>query len=121
MRPNRLVGREVEQRLLAEALRGTAGGGPCAVVVHGEAGAGKTRLVREVCGELTDVQVLWGTCVHFGEASVPFAPVTGAIQSWLAQADAQVRSEVLAGAGELATVLPALGGTGSVNRGGCCR
>ncbi len=113
MRPNRLVGREVEQRLLAEALRGTAGGGPCAVVVHGEAGAGKTRLVREVCGELTDVQVLWGTCVHFGEASVPFAPVTGAIQSWLAQADAQVRSEVLAGAGELATVLPALGGTGS--------
>ena len=134
--PNRLVGREVEQRLLADALNGTAGGRPCAVVVHGEAGAGKTRLVREVCGNLANggaesepagnltdggvqsasaerLQVLWGTCVHFGEASVPFAPVTGAIQSWLSQADDQARTDVLAGAGELVTVLPVLGGAGS--------
>ncbi|WP_132298253.1 AAA family ATPase [Kribbella sp. VKM Ac-2568] len=106
----RLVGRGVEERLLADALKATAGGRPCAVMVHGEAGAGKTRLVREVCDAFgAEIQVLWGTCVHFGEASVPFAPVTGALQSWLAQADAQERAEVLAGADELGTVLPALG------------
>lgn len=108
----RLVGREAEQGLLAEAVKATASGRPCAVIVHGEAGAGKTRLVREVCDAL-GVEVLWGTCVHFGEASVPFAPVAGALQSWLAHADAQERAEVLAGAGELGTVLPALGGARS--------
>lgn len=110
---SRLVGRGTEQALLADALTGTASGHPCAVVVHGEAGAGKTRLVREVCDALDgDWQVLWGSCVHFGEASVPFVPVTGAVQSWLAQADSQARAEVLAGADELNAVLPALGGIG---------
>ncbi|TCC46869.1 LuxR family transcriptional regulator [Kribbella capetownensis] len=111
---SRLVGRGTEQALLADALTGTASGHPCAVVVHGEAGAGKTRLVREVCDAPDgDVQVLWGSCVHFGGASVPFVPVTGALQSWLTQADSQRRTEVLAGAGELSAVLPALGGVGS--------
>ena len=115
VRPNpRLVGRGDEQRLLADALKAAAGGHPCAVVVHGEAGAGKTRLVRDTCDSMdANIQVLWGTCVHFGEASVPFAPVTGAIQSWLARADARTRAEVLAGAGELGTLLPSLGGATS--------
>jgi DNA-binding CsgD family transcriptional regulator/tetratricopeptide (TPR) repeat protein len=102
-----LAGRRVEQQLLASALEGTASGHPCAVIVHGEAGVGKTRLVREVC-ENTDAQVLWGTCVRFGEASVPFAAVTGALQAWLAHADAATRAEVLSGAGELGVLLPSL-------------
>ncbi|MEV0803819.1 AAA family ATPase [Kribbella sp. NPDC050281] len=106
----RLAGRGVEQQLLAAALESAASGHPCAVVVHGEAGVGKTRLVRDVCTGLGDeAQVLWGTCVHFGEASVPFAPVIGALQGWLAQTDAAIRAEVLSGAGELGTLLPALG------------
>jgi DNA-binding CsgD family transcriptional regulator/tetratricopeptide (TPR) repeat protein len=80
------------------------------VVVHGEAGVGKTRLVREVCDGLGDeTEVLWGSCVHFGEASVPFAPVIGALQGWLARTDAATRAEVLAGAAELGVLLPALG------------
>ncbi|WP_166665482.1 helix-turn-helix transcriptional regulator [Kribbella caucasensis] len=106
----RLAGRAAEQKLLASALEGTAGGHPCAVVVHGEAGVGKTRLVREVCEGLGDeTEVLWGSCVHFGEASVPFAPVIGALQAWLARTDAATRAEVLAGAGDLAVLLPAMG------------
>ncbi|HET6296517.1 MAG TPA: AAA family ATPase [Kribbella sp.] len=109
-RDSRLAGRVVEQQLLASALKGTASGRPCAVVVHGEAGVGKTRLIREVCEGLgDDTEVLWGTCVHFGEASVPFAPVIGALQAWLARADAETRAEVLAGAGDLGVLLPALG------------
>jgi DNA-binding CsgD family transcriptional regulator len=103
-----LAGRGVELELLAEALQGAASGSPCALVVHGEAGVGKTRLVREVC-EALDAEVLWGTCVRFGEASVPFAPISGALQSWLHRADEATRSDVLSGAAELATVLPALG------------
>jgi DNA-binding CsgD family transcriptional regulator/tetratricopeptide (TPR) repeat protein len=80
------------------------------VVVHGEAGVGKTRLVREACEGLGDgTEVLWGSCVHFGEASVPFAPVIGALQTWLARTDTATRAEVLAGAGDLGALLPALG------------
>ena len=56
-----------------------------------------------------DFQVLWGTCVHFGEASVPFAPVSGALQTWLERADAPTRAEVFSGAGDLGMLLPALG------------
>jgi hypothetical protein len=49
-----------------------------AIVVHGEAGAGKTWLVRRACDDLgDDAPVWWGACVHFGEATVPFAPERG--------------------------------------------
>ncbi|WP_165553954.1 ATP-binding protein [Kribbella capetownensis] len=72
----RLAGRGAEQQQLADGLEAAASGRPCAVVVHGEAGIGKTRLVREACARLSqETQVLWGTCVHFGETSVPFAPL----------------------------------------------
>jgi DNA-binding CsgD family transcriptional regulator len=103
-----LAGRGVELEMLAGALAGAAGGRACAVVVHGEAGIGKTRLVREACDAL-DVQVLWGSCVRFGAASVPFAPITGALQGWLNTADDATRAAVLSGAEELSTLLPALG------------
>jgi len=80
------------------------------VVVHGESGVGKTRLVRDACEGLgEDAQVLWGTCVHFGEAAVPFAPVTGALRSWLTKADAATRAEMLSSARDLGALLPDLG------------
>ena len=78
------------------------------MIVHGEAGVGKTRLVQEVCDD-PDLQVLWGSCVHFGDASVPYASIIGALQGWLADVDPTERAEVLTGVGELSTILPSLG------------
>lgn len=79
------------------------------MVVHGEAGVGKTHLVRKTCEGLGDgTQVLWGSSVHFGEATVPFGPVAGALQAWHAQADEESRMDVLSGAGDLGTLLPGL-------------
>jgi len=43
-----LVGRQDELRVLLEALDGAAVGREATAVVVGEAGAGKSRLVREV-------------------------------------------------------------------------
>src|SRR3954452_18527414 len=63
-----LVGREGEQRLVREALERSAQGAPCALVVSGEAGVGKTRFVRQVVDEAANgwgAEVLWGTCVQF--------------------------------------------------------
>jgi len=106
-----LAGRVAEQRLLNEILSASAEGVPAAVLVHGEAGVGKTRLVRQVTEHFRtlDQEVLWGTCVHFGAASVPFAPVIQALDSWAHDVDPTVRSAVLEGCDELSILLPSMG------------
>jgi DNA-binding CsgD family transcriptional regulator/tetratricopeptide (TPR) repeat protein len=112
----RLAGRDAESELLAEVVRAGAEGQPRAVVVRGEAGVGKTRLVREVCAD-SDLLVLWGSCVHFGGASVPYAPVIGILQDWLLTADPAERAQVLAGADELGSLLPGMAGAHGVSAG----
>ena len=77
-----LVGRGAEVSRLRRLLAEAAAGEPRAVVVHGEAGVGKTRLVREVLAE-QDARVLWGTCVHFGASTLPFAPLVVALRPCL--------------------------------------
>jgi DNA-binding CsgD family transcriptional regulator/tetratricopeptide (TPR) repeat protein len=77
-----LVGRGVEVSRLRRLLADAAAGQPRALVVHGEAGVGKTRLVRELLAE-QDARVLWGTCVHFGASTLPFAPLVFALRAWL--------------------------------------
>ena len=106
-----LAGRVAEQRLLGELLSASAAGQPAAVLVHGEAGVGKTRLVRQVTEHFHTLghEVLWGTCVHFGTASVPFAPVIQALDSWALRVDPKVRSSVLEGFDDLSILLPSMG------------
>jgi DNA-binding CsgD family transcriptional regulator/tetratricopeptide (TPR) repeat protein len=105
------AGRVLERRRLADALSGSAQGQPSAVLVHGEAGVGKTRLVREVTKQYRagGGEVLWGTCVRFGAASVPFAAVLQALDRWAQGVDPSVRSSVLEGADELSKLLPSMG------------
>jgi hypothetical protein len=55
------VGREVALRQLAEALAAAAAGRGRVVTVSGEAGIGKTSLLRRFA-KLAGVPVLWGTC-----------------------------------------------------------
>ncbi len=105
------AGRVIERRLLEEALSASGEGLPSAVLVHGEAGVGKTRLVREVTEQYRTGghAVLWGTCVRFGASSVPFAPVVQALDSWALHTDPGVRSAVLEGSDELSVLLPSMG------------
>ena len=94
-------------RLCPPPPRGCRG----AVLVHGEAGVGKTRLVRQVTEHFRTLghEVLWGTCVHFGAASVPFAPVVQALDSWALRVEPAIRSALLEGCDELSILLPSLG------------
>jgi DNA-binding CsgD family transcriptional regulator len=105
------AGRVLERRRLADALSGSAQGQPSAVLVHGEAGVGKTRLVREVTEAYRagGGEVLWGTCVRFGAASVPFAPMLQALDRWAGQVDSEVRSKVLEGSEAVSVLLPSAG------------
>ena len=105
----RLAGRAAEEELLARVIRGAVDGAPSALVVHGEAGVGKTRLLREVTAADPDLTVLWGSCVHFGSASVPFAPIIGVLQDWIDRSGPAERAEVLVDTDELSALLPELG------------
>jgi AAA ATPase domain len=105
------AGRVLERRRLANGLSGSAQGQPLAVLVHGEAGVGKMRLVREVTEQYRAGvgEVLWGTGVHFGAASVPFAAVVQPLDRWAQEVDPSVRSSGLEGADELSKLLPSMG------------
>ena len=87
-----VVGREAEREHLATLFARAAAGEPSFCVVHGEAGIGKTTVVRDACRAWPGA-VLWGTCVHFGAATVPFAAVASAVDGWLTAAEEEVRSQ----------------------------
>ena len=92
-----LVGRTDEQRLLGHALQSAAAGSPSAVVVHGEAGVGKTRLVREavdVAAVELGATVAWGTCVQFGASTLQYAPMLHALRDVLPPSPAGSSSAV---------------------------
>ena len=69
---------------------------PRAVLVHGEAGIGKTILVRSVCEQVTGegAQVLWGQSLRFGAVEAMYHPLVLALEGWLAEADDAERASV---------------------------
>ena len=103
-----LVGRVADLAVLRDALKGTRSAEPSTVLVGGEAGVGKTRLVEEFCRGLPadQVRVLTGQCLELGEEGLPFAPFAGALRDVL-RAEGP---EVFAGRErEFARLLPELG------------
>ncbi|MFG1922269.1 AAA family ATPase [Cryptosporangium sp. NPDC048952] len=78
--PAPLVGRDAELATLRGLLDGAAPGGAGAAVVSGEAGIGKTRLLREFAraADAEGALVLVGHCVSFGGDAVPFLPISEA-------------------------------------------
>ncbi|MGW2702452.1 helix-turn-helix transcriptional regulator [Streptomyces sp. NPDC001340] len=105
------VGRTDELDTLNDALARAAAGEPQALLLGGEAGVGKTRLVEEfaaaACRRAAVVAV--GGCVEIGADGLPFAPFSTALR---ALRDALPEEFATAGAGqeeELARLLPELG------------
>ncbi|WP_449190854.1 AAA family ATPase [Actinoplanes subglobosus] len=100
-----LVGRDPDLAVLREALVRAHGDEPTAVLIGGEAGVGKTRLVEEFCRPL-DARVLLGQCLELGEEGLPFAPFAAALRE-LCRREGRA---VLAGReAEFARLLPELG------------
>ena len=75
-----MVGREEPMQLLHEALISTREGEGRLVVVGGEAGAGKTRLVTEFLARADDAMPLQGGCLELGQAVMPLAPLAGILR-----------------------------------------
>jgi len=62
---------------LAKAGEGTAG----AVLLAGDAGVGKTRLVDELAASADDTLVLMGRCLDAGETGLPYLPFAEALSA----------------------------------------
>ena len=77
-----LVGREAELAALAAALEGARAGRPSLSLVAGEAGVGKTRLLREIARHGRDggAAVLSGECVELHGGEFSYAPIVGALR-----------------------------------------
>jgi DNA-binding CsgD family transcriptional regulator len=78
-----LVGRETELAALMAALDSAIAGETAVVLLGGEAGVGKTRLVGEAAERARDAgaRILIGTCVELGGEGLPFTPLADALRS----------------------------------------
>jgi DNA-binding SARP family transcriptional activator/predicted ATPase len=106
--PVRLVGRERELRLLGERWQEAQVGHGGLVLVSGEAGVGKTRLVEEFANRLRwqGARALWGRCYQF-ERLLPYQPVAEVLQatvSTMTQTELQARPAWVLG--EVARLVP---------------
>ncbi len=79
-----LVGRERELAQLAEAWQRAAAGQGGLLLVSGEAGVGKTRLVERLAESVRwrGSRVLWGRCYAY-ERSLPYQPLSEALRAVL--------------------------------------
>ena len=76
------VGRAAELSWLADMLDRAAVQAPGAVLVGGEAGVGKTRLLREFATLARErgARFLAGSCVALGSGELPYAPLFDALR-----------------------------------------
>lgn len=76
-----LVGRTRELEVVHELLRGCATGRAGALLVTGEAGIGKSALLREATSQAaSSVDVVWASCLPLSTLSVPFLPLASALR-----------------------------------------
>ncbi len=84
------IGRESELESLRDALTQARGGSTRVVIVGGEAGIGKTRLVEEFLSEVPgDGIVLRGQCIDLDRDAPPYAPVVSVLRGLLADVGAE--------------------------------
>jgi ATP/maltotriose-dependent transcriptional regulator MalT len=75
-----MVGRDDELGVLLSALEDALAGQSRVVLVGGEAGIGKSRLVEELIARADGATSLVGGCVDLGDDALPFAPFASALR-----------------------------------------
>ncbi|WDT57729.1 helix-turn-helix transcriptional regulator [Streptomyces sp. G7(2002)] len=108
------VGRAAELAVLGDALDHIAASGePQALLIGGEAGVGKTRLIEEF-GELARARgalVALGGCIEIGSEGLPFAPFSAILHTLNWHLRDELAAAVAGQEGELSRILPELGET----------
>jgi DNA-binding CsgD family transcriptional regulator/tetratricopeptide (TPR) repeat protein len=108
-----LVGRQRELEALRAAVTGAADGSPGAVLVAGEAGGGKTRLLRALLDELapSGSLVVRVQCVDLGDPGLPYLAMVDVVRSL--QAAAAAEPEIARALDEFPVVAALTGPTGT--------
>jgi DNA-binding CsgD family transcriptional regulator len=108
-----LVGRDEQMAALEAAFDSVRQGGPSTVLLGGEAGVGKSRLVGEFGSRAASAgaRVLAGGCLELGTDGLPFAPFTAVLRGLVHEMGADALAAMLPGrtTRELARLLPELG------------
>jgi len=113
------VGRDVELGRIEDALTRAAGGQPQIVIVRGEAGIGKTRLVGEAVerARAAGSPILHGGCLDLEGEGLPYLPLVEALRSFVRTVPGDRARELLGPAqadlGALVPEIAALGRGGS--------
>jgi predicted ATPase/DNA-binding CsgD family transcriptional regulator len=103
------VAREQELARLSTALAAAADGSPSSLLIAGEAGVGKTRLVHEFARRMGgEAQVLLGSCIQLRGGGLPYGPIVDALRPLVRHLDL-AELDVLLGPtlGDLTRLLPA--------------
>ena len=108
-----LVGRDEQMAALDAAFATARQGGPAAVLLGGEAGVGKSRLVSEFgqAAAAAGARVLAGGCLELGTDGLPFAPFTTILRDLVHEMGADAVASMLPSRTTrgLARLLPELG------------
>ncbi len=93
------VGRGEELRRLQAVLDDARSGVVGTVIVGGEAGVGKTRLLAELRAgaESAGFRFLVGGCVDLGDGARPYDPLVAALRPWLKALPPRGRSTASSG------------------------
>ena len=108
--PN-LVGRVEELAVLDRALQTTLAAQPSIVLIGGDAGVGKTRLVSEFGEHARELgaRVLVGGCLDLGDEGIPYSPFLEALRALGEELPPDELGRLLGETGgELVTVAPSL-------------
>ena len=89
------VGRSEELKTLLSTADSAADGHPALILIGGEAGVGKSRLVEEAVARLSadNWLVIEGGAVALGEDGLPFGPIVEALRSLARKVDPDVIAE----------------------------
>lgn len=103
------IGRDAEFEELRSAYADVERGASRVVLLGGEAGSGKTRLIADFLDTVPDVPVISGNCVELSQAAVPFLPLASALRALAQGRDPEQMAALVSGAaGPLLQLLPRL-------------
>jgi DNA-binding CsgD family transcriptional regulator/tetratricopeptide (TPR) repeat protein len=106
-----MVGRDRELERAGDAIAAARTGEPRHLLISGEAGVGKSRLVDELeaMAEGREMQVLRGACANLGEGGLPYGPLVEAFRTLAHELSPETRIAVVGPDGaDLARLVPAL-------------
>ncbi len=105
-----LIGRQSELRAIERALDAAVLSTPVHVLIAGEAGVGKSRLIGEATRAASErgMRVMRGACAKIGEGGVPYGPIVEALRALIRDIDPAELSLAVGFAGpDLARLVPA--------------